>query len=90
MSAQHRQLQLKVPSYQLSTVFAEGGKERKGDRKVGGVYSIGNNWEGAYDTLLAFSIFSERRFDHVFMYVHTWVCSYLCLCGYVTLSAVCV
>lgn len=76
MSAQHRQLQLKVPSYQLSTVFAEGGKKRKGDRKVGGVCSIGNNWQGVYDTLLAFDIFSVKRFDCVCMYVHTWVRSF--------------
>lgn len=96
MSAPHRELELKVPSYQLSNVFSEGGKEKRGDRKVGGVCSMGTNWQGVYDTL-GFLYFSVKRFDRTRVCVCVSMCAlaHLCtpvyprLCGNVTLSSVC-
>lgn len=53
---------------------------------------MGTNWQGVYDTL-GFLYFSVKRFDRtrasVCALAHSCTPVYLCLCGNVTLSSVC-
>lgn len=71
VSTQHRELELKVSSYQLSTMFTEGGEGRK---PVGGVYSMGESWQG-FMTLCWLLIFSsEESWLCVHVYPHLCIC----------------
>lgn len=86
MSTRHRELELKVPSYQLSTVFTVGG----GDSKVGGVCSMGKSWWGVYDTRLASRIFLWRDLTACACVRTLCMCVSVGMCLYLLCVCVCV